>query len=48
MPDIEKDELAVIEFLLEELERRVSTYDAELREHVVEAANRLYDLTNND
>lgn len=40
------EELAVAEWLLDQLERAVASYDPELREHIVAASNRLYDINN--
>jgi hypothetical protein len=43
-----EDEITVARWLIETTIDRVENYDAELREHLIAASNRLYDLTKPD
>ncbi len=42
---MDDDERAIMVFMLDHLERVSDAYDAKLREYIIAASNRLYDIT---
>ncbi len=43
-----EEEAAVASWLIEKAIEQVEIYDSELREHLINASNRLYDIRNPD